>query len=102
MKVGFVDVYGKWTDIFSFLEDSTTHREIFCKRHNISIEELEKRLKDGDYDFVLNLIESDMDEIQEILNEMAKDDETTFYITFYDEKWDVIHAEKWMVVKGSG
>lgn len=97
MKVEYIEEYGRWTNIFSFLEDSEEHRKIFCERHNISMEELDNMLK-RDYDKLLDLIESDSDEIQEILNEKAKDSDEFFYIV-YDEKWDIIYAEKWRVVK---
>ena len=97
--VKFVKLYGVWSDIINFLEENEKHKEIFCKRRNISIDRLNKALAKEDFDFVLDLIDSDTDEITEILNEIIKDDEEHFFIVRYNEYDDVIVAEKWKIVK---
>ena len=96
MKVGYVKRYGEWRNIYNFLESDKKHIEIFAEKYNLTIEDVEKMLKGCD-ERILDLIDSDTDEIQNILDAIFEDDEKKFIIAQYNEKDDTITADVWEV-----
>ena len=101
MKTEFVEDVGVFDSLSVFLRDDKKYREIFCELYDISKEDLQKLLKDGDlYDWVEeNVCMSDTGIIEDIFDRLGQREPCIFYYVKFDDHNDGIRVEKWKILQ---